>query len=59
MLAQRSISHDHELGLAAFAADFLERLDERGQSVARIESAQEENDGNVGAQRRGAGDLMV
>src|SRR5690349_7158166 len=54
MLTQWTISDYNELGLAISAPYFLERFDQRRQSVARIESAQEENHRHIGSQRRGS-----
>ena len=47
VIAQRAVANDHELRLAAAAADFLERFNQRGEAVARIESAEEENHRHV------------
>src|SRR6185437_6820928 len=52
MLAERTVTNDYELCFALFAAHALERIDERGESVARVETAEEENGWNVAAQAR-------
>src|SRR6266513_1685650 len=59
MLPQWTVANDDELSTAVSPANFLERFDESGEAVARIKSAEKENDGNIGAQRGGAGDVRV
>jgi hypothetical protein len=59
MTAKRPVADDDELRLAVPPADFLKRFDERGESIARIESPEEENDRDIGADAGRAGDVRI
>ena len=56
VFAERAVAHDDKLGLTVPAADVLERFYEGGQAVSRVESSEEENDGNIGAGGRLGGE---
>src|SRR2546423_6150792 len=59
MLAERTVAHDDKLRFTVPAANFLEGFYESGEAIPRVESSEEEDDRNIGAESSGAGNVRI
>src|SRR5687768_15296212 len=59
MIAEGTVTDHYQLRLSISAAHFLKRFNESGEAVSRVESAEKQNYGDIGAQCRRAGNVRV